>query len=83
MTIKRTFVLAASAMAFFAISGAAYAGTVSPKKHTVSLKKHQEMEHRKLLMQTPTEMGRAFDSASQQATGYNIHRYHGGPKSND
>ena len=76
MTTKRTLALAASAMAFFAISGAAYAGTVS-------LKKHQEVEHRKLLMQAPTEISRAFDSASQQATEYNTHRYHGGPKSND
>jgi hypothetical protein len=83
VTITRTFALAASAMAFFAISGAAYAGTVSRKKHTVSLKKHQEMEHRKLLIQAPTQISGAFDYSASQATGYNTHRYHGGPKSSD
>jgi hypothetical protein len=76
MTTKGTFALAASTMAFFAISGAAYAGTVS-------LKKHRQVEHRKLFVQAPTEVRRAFDSASQQATEYNTLRYHGGPKSND
>ena len=76
MTTKRTLALVASAMAFFAILGAAYAGTAR-------LKKYQEVEHRKLLMQAPTETSRAFDSASQQATEYGTHRYHGGPKSND
>ena len=76
MTTKRTLVLVASAMAFFAISGATYAGTVS-------LRKHQGVEHRKLLIQAPAEISRAYDSASQQATEYDAPRYHGGPKSND
>jgi hypothetical protein len=71
MTTKITFALAASAMALIAISGTAYAGTVS-------LKKHQELKH-----QRPTEISRALASASQQPTEYNTHRYHGGPKSND
>ena len=72
MTTKKIFALAASAMAFIAISGAASAGTVS-------LKRHQEVKHRRLLMQEPTEINRAFDSATE----FDTHRYHGGPKSND
>jgi hypothetical protein len=58
---------------FFAISGAAYAGTVSVKKH--------QANHRKLLMQVQNSP--ALDLASQEAIGNNTHRYHGGPKSMD
>jgi hypothetical protein len=74
MTTKRTLALTASAVTFFAISGAAYAGTVS-------VKKHHEANHRKLLMQA--QKSPALDLASQEANGNNAHRYHGGPKSMD
>jgi hypothetical protein len=74
MTTKRTLALTASAVTFFAISGAAYAGTVS-------VKKHYEANHRKLLMQA--QKSTALDLASQEAIGNDTHRYHGGPKSMD
>jgi len=81
MTTKRTLALTASAVTFFAISGAAYAGTVS-------VKKHHEANHRKLLMQAQKSSAldlasQEVDLASQEAIGNNTHRYHGGPKSMD
>jgi hypothetical protein len=51
--------LIASAVTFLAISGAAYAGTVSV------IKKHHEANHRKLLMQA--QKSPALDLASQEA----------------
>ena len=49
MTTKKIFALAASAMAFIAISGAASAGTVS-------LKRHQEVKHRSCLCRSQQKL---------------------------
>ncbi len=76
MTTKQVSALAASAIAFLAISGAASAATAS-------LDKPHEIKHQNLYIQAPEKIGGAFESASQQATEYNTHRYYGGPKSND
>jgi hypothetical protein len=76
MTTKQLLALAASAIAFLTISEAASAGTAS-------LDKPHEIKHQNLYILAPEKIGGVFDSASQQATEYNTHRYYGGPKSND
>jgi hypothetical protein len=71
------FALAASIIAFSAISGLSYAKTA------IHHEKHDRVERSILLPEMQPETSNSFASMRSNAPEHDSHVYHGGPKSND